>query len=258
MAPNQSKPVGLGTSAAVRARTIRAIISQLTAMYLRNRAGITRAITITMVVGLANQIRRFIARQRAASARADAARAKRPGTTSAARGGESDGIKEERIGLNREFIRSLMKLLRIIMPGWRTKEVWLLICHTFFLIARTMISLQVAALDGAIVKAMVKGNGREFLMRLVHWMLLSIPATYTNSRLVWHQSALAMRYRTRLTEHIHDRYLSNLTFYTISALDDRIRNPEQLIATDVAKFSDNLADLYSNLAKPIFDLVSPS
>lgn len=66
-----------------------------------------------------------------------------------------------------------------------------------------------------------------------------------------------MRYRTRLTQHIHDKYLSQLTFYGISALDDRIKNPDQLIAVDVAKFSNSLAELYSNLAKPLLDMVNP-
>lgn len=74
-------------------------------------------------------------------------------------------------------------------------------------------------------------------------------------QLSWHQAELSLKYRTRLTQHIHDKYLSQLTFYGISALDDRIKNPDQLIAVDVAKFSNSLAELYSNLAKPILDMV---
>ncbi len=58
-----------------------------------------------------------------------------------------------------------------------------------------------------------------------------------------------------MTQHIHDEYLSELTFYGLSALDDRINNPDQVIAVDVAKFSNSLAELYSNLAKPLLDMV---
>ncbi|KAG5990937.1 hypothetical protein E4U54_004005, partial [Claviceps lovelessii] len=72
--------------------------------------------------------------------------------------------------------------------------------------------------------------------------------------LSYHQAELSLKYRTRLTQHIHDKYLSNLTFYGISALDDRIKNPDQLIAVDVSKFSNSLAELYSNLAKPLLDM----
>ena len=75
------------------------------------------------------------------------------------------------------------------------------------------------------------------------------------SQLSYHQAELSLQYRTRLTQHIHDKYLSKLTFYGISALDDRIKNPDQLIAVDVSKFSNSLAELYSNLAKPALDMV---
>ena len=70
----------------------------------------------------------------------------------------------------------------------------------------------------------------------------------------YHQAELSLKYRTRLTQYIHDKYLSKLTFYGISALDDRIKNPDQLIAVDVSKFSNSLAELYSNLAKPVLDM----
>ncbi|KAK4043534.1 ABC transporter transmembrane region 2-domain-containing protein [Parachaetomium inaequale] len=250
MAPSPSKPVALGSAA--HAHTIRGIISQLTTMYLRNRTGISRAVYITLFVALVNRIRHSIADQRGASAREAEKRAQRAGTTAAS--GEDEEGKKKKVELNREFVRSLMRLLRIVVPGWRTKETQLLISHSFFLILRTLISLKVAAMDGAIVKALIKGNGREFLMRIVWWMLIAVPATFTNSMLAYHQAELSLRYRSRLTEYIHDQYLSKLTFYGISALDDRIKNADQLIAVDVTKFSTNLAELYSNLAKPILDM----
>ena len=74
-------------------------------------------------------------------------------------------------------------------------------------------------------------------------------------QLSWHQAQLSLNYRTRLTQYIHDNYLAKLTFYGISALDDRIKNPDQVIAVDVARFSNSLAELYSNLAKPMLDMV---
>ncbi|KAK3315098.1 ABC transporter transmembrane region 2-domain-containing protein [Apodospora peruviana] len=251
MAPNQSKLV---LPAMVRERNIKGIISQLTTMYLQNRTRISRAVYITLFVALINRVRNAIAEQKAASVREAAKRAERVGTTSSTDEPDATSTKKKKVELNREFFRSLLRLLRIVVPGWRSKETRLLISHSFFLVLRTLISLKVAAMDGAIVKALVKGNGREFLMRIVWWMLIAVPATFTNSMLSYHQAELSLRYRTRLTNHIHDKYLSQLTFYGISALDDRIKNPDQLIAVDVAKFSNSLAELYSNLAKPILDM----
>jgi ATP-binding cassette subfamily D (ALD) long-chain fatty acid import protein len=232
-------------------RTLRSIVSQLTGLYVSNRTRISRAVWITLFAALVNRIRLAISEQKAASVREAAQRAARRGTTSS--GGEETPRKK--VELNREFFRSLLKLLKIVVPGWRSKESRLLMSHSFFLVLRTLISVRVAEMDGAIVKALVKGNGKEFLKRIVWWMLIAVPATFTNSMLSYHQAELSLKYRSRLTQHIHDKYLSNLTFYGISALDDRIKNPDQLIAVDVSKFSNSLAELYSNLAKPLLDMV---
>ncbi|KAH7250093.1 ABC transporter transmembrane region 2-domain-containing protein [Fusarium redolens] len=231
-------------------RTLRGIASQLTTLYVSNRTRISRAVWITLFAALANRIRLAISEQKAASTREAAQRAARRGTTSS----RSEETPRKKVELNREFFRSLLRLLKIVVPGWRSKESRLLMSHSFFLVLRTLISLRVAEMDGAIVKALVKGNGKEFLKRIVWWMLIAVPATFTNSMLSYHQAELSLKYRSRLTQHIHDKYLSNLTFYGISALDDRIKNPDQLIAVDVSKFSNSLAELYSNLAKPLLDM----
>ncbi|TPX10617.1 uncharacterized protein E0L32_008503 [Thyridium curvatum] len=255
MAPAPSKMV----SPPLRERTIRGVVAEITRLYLSNRTRISRAVWLTLFVALVNRVRHAVQEQKAASAREAERRAQRSGTTSttgadqedeaagdAAKGG---GKRRKKVELNREFFRSLLRLLRIVVPGWRSHETRLLISHSFFLVIRTLISLKVAEMDGAIVKSLVKGNGKEFLMRIIWWMLIAIPATFTNS-----MAELSLKYRTRLTQYIHDKYLSQLTFYGISALDDRIKNPDQLIAVDVAKFSNSLAELYSNLAKPILDM----
>lgn len=242
-----------------RERTVRSIVASLTELYLTNRTRISRAIYLTLFVALINRVRNAISEQKAASRRDTAQRKERGGKTTAPAGAQAAdeaAARKKKVELDRDFFRALLRLLKIVVPGWRTKEMRLLVSHSFFLVVRTLISLKVAAMDGAIVKALVRGHGKEFLMRIVWWMLIAVPATFTNSMLSWHQAELSLKYRTRLTQHIHDKYLSKLTFYGISALDDRIKNPDQLIAVDVAKFSNSLAELYSNLAKPLLDVVS--
>ncbi|KAK0389788.1 hypothetical protein NLU13_3361 [Sarocladium strictum] len=233
-----------------RDRTVKSILADLTRLYLSHRTRISRAVWFTLFVALANRIRHAISEQKAASARGSAQRAARRKTTSS---GGADAPKKK-VELDREFFRALLRLLKIVVPGWRSKEARMLISHTFFLVMRTLISVRVAEMDGAIVKALVKGKGKEFLTRIVWWMLIAIPATFTNSMLSYHQAELSLKYRTRLTQFIHDKYLSQLTFYGITALDDRIKNADQLIAVDVSKFSNSLAELYSNLAKPMLDM----
>jgi len=41
----------------------------------------------------------------------------------------------------------------------------------------------------------------------------------------------------------------------MSNLDNRIANADQLLTTDVDKFCDTVTDLYSNISKPVLDIV---
>lgn len=234
-------------------RTVKQIISELTSLYLKHRTTISRTVYITLVVALIHRIHNAISEQKTAARRQAEIRAHQTATT-----GDSDAANQEhkkkRVEINREFFRNLLRLLRIVIPGVRSKELRLIISHSIFLVLRTLLSLYVAELDGKVVSALVKGRGRDFILGLVWWMLVAVPATFTNSMLQYHQTKLALSYRTRLTNHIHEKYLDNMTFYTLSALDDRIKNADQLITVDVSRFSNSLAELYSNLAKPILDM----
>lgn len=147
-------------------------------LYIRNRTRITRTVYLTLVVALIERIRHAISEQKAASARAAEARRK-PGATDPAKG--TDATAKKKVEINREFFKNLMRLLRICIPGWRSKELRLLISHSVFLVLRTLISVCVAEMDGKLVSSLVRGKGKEFLKGLVWWMLIAVPATFTNS-----------------------------------------------------------------------------
>jgi ATP-binding cassette subfamily D (ALD) long-chain fatty acid import protein len=234
-------------------RSLKAIVSDLTSLYLEHRTTISRGVYVTLFVALIHRVHNAVSEQKAAIRQQAEIREKSGPKT--VNDGVDTGHRKKRVEINREFFKSLLRLLRIVIPGVRSKEARLLLSHTIFLVVRTLLSLYVASLDGRVVSALVKGRGRDFLLGLVWWMMVAVPATFTNSMLQYHQTKLALQYRTRLTSHIHQKYLDNMTFYTLSALDDRIKNADQLIAVDVSNFSNSLAELYSNLAKPILDMV---
>ncbi|KAI9855053.1 MAG: hypothetical protein M1824_006427 [Vezdaea acicularis] len=231
-------------------RSIKRIVSELTTIYLRHRTNISRTVYLTLFVALINRIRNAILEQKAAALRQAAAR-RRPGTGTT----EGEATSRKKVEINREFFKNLLRLLKIVVPGWQSKELRLLISHSVFLVIRTLLSLYVAELDGKLVSNLVRGKGKEFLIGIVWWMIVAVPATFTNSMLSYHQCKLSLQYRTRLTNYIHNKYLSKMTFYSLSALDDRIKNADQLITVDVSKFSNSLAELYSNLAKPTLDMI---
>ncbi|RJE22412.1 ABC fatty acid transporter [Aspergillus sclerotialis] len=231
-------------------RPIRQILSSLTTLYLRHRKGISRTVYLALFAALLKRVHNAISEQKAATQRQVELR-RRPGTSSL---GDTGDQRRNKVEVDREFFTKLFRLLKIVIPGWRSKELRLIVSHSVFLVLRTLLSLYVAELDGRLVSNLVRGRGKDFLLGLVWWMVVAVPATFTNSMLSYHQCKLSLSYRKRLTDYIHDKYLSNMTFYAISALDDRIKNPDQLITVDVSRFSDSLAELYSNLAKPVLDM----
>lgn len=157
-------------------RTVKSIVQQLTAIYLRHRKKISRTVYLTLFVTLINRVRNAIHEQKAASARQSESR-RHGGTAST----DEPAQRRKKVELDREFFRSIFRLLRIVIPGWKSSEMKLLISHSFFLVARTLLSLYVADLDGKLVSSLVRGKGKDFLMGIVWWMIVAIPATFTNS-----------------------------------------------------------------------------
>ncbi|KAJ4489624.1 adrenoleukodystrophy protein [Lentinula edodes] len=178
--------------------------------------------------------------------------------------GNEEGMRRPpKVAVDALFYQRLRHILRIVIPGIRSKEALMLIMHSSLLIARTAISLYVAALDGKIVASLVRAKPLEFAFNIIRWLLVAIPATWTNSWLSYIQSKLAIAYRTRLTDLVMREYLGGKNesgpdgkvYYKISNLDDRIKNPDQMITHDIQRFSASLAAIYSNLAKPVLDVI---
>ncbi|OLL26837.1 ATP-binding cassette sub-family D member 2 [Neolecta irregularis DAH-3] len=222
---------------------IRSVLGTIAQKYLLHRTLITRATWITLILSVVSAPTFLLADNRINRLRLAVADQK-----------PKHGRRKQGAEINRAFFERMHKLLKIVVPGIRTKEFGLLTSYSAFLVFRTLVSLYVAELDGHIVSALVKGKGKEFLISLLWWMIVAVPATYTNSMISFLQCKLAISYRTRLTSHIHKQYLSKMTFYALANLDDRIKNADQVITVDVAKFSNALAEIFSNLAKPVLDM----
>lgn len=85
-----------------------------------------------------------------------------------------------------------------------------------------------------IVASLVRKEPLQFLYNILRWLLVAIPATWTNSWLSYIQNKLAIAYRTRLTEEVMKQYLGaeedgpdGKVYYKLANLDDRIKNPDQ-------------------------------
>lgn len=160
-------------------RSLKRLLNDLTTLYISNRTRISRGVYLALFLIVTNRIRNTIKEQKAAAARVAEARRRGPSTGPAQ--GKTEATGRKKVELNREFFRSLGKLLRICIPGWKSTEIRLLGSYSVFLVLRTLISLYVAELDGQLVSSLVKGKGKAFAKGLVWWMIVAVPATFTNS-----------------------------------------------------------------------------
>jgi len=58
-----------------------------------------------------------------------------------------------------------------------------------------------------IVASLVRAQPLPFFWNILRWLLVAIPATWTNSWLSYIQNKLAIAYRTRLTQEVMKQYL---------------------------------------------------
>ena len=98
-------------------------------------------------------------------------------------------------------------------------------------------------------------NKKMFGTLLLKMLCFTPMISVVNNVLKWSIGALKIRLRENLTLALYDEYLKSFTYYRIVNIDNRISNADQLLTTDVDKFCDSLTDLYSNLAKPLLDIV---
>ncbi|KIM29018.1 hypothetical protein M408DRAFT_329057 [Serendipita vermifera MAFF 305830] len=238
-------------------------VARFTAAYARNRPLIQRLLnlgfTAWMIGGTYMALR---AKPKRPGQDVDAGGQGRSGSKrkGKGKGGDDADGKPKRVQVDAVFYARLRAILRIVIPGIRSKEAMLLIMHSALLVFRTAVSIYVANLDGKIVGSLVRAEFVPFLLNIVRWLLVAIPATWCNSWLSYVQSKLALAYRTRLTERAMQLYLGDVgsqdkIYYKISNLDDRIKNPDQMITVDIQRFSTHLAAIYSNIAKPLLDMI---
>lgn len=119
-------------------------LDRFSAAYSRHRPTIQRLLNVGFAVWTLGSTYYGLTAKRKDSgqARASSRRKAKDG------GKGNDSAQPQRVRVDAVFYQRLRVLLRIVIPGIRSKEAMLLIMHSSLLVFRTAISIYVANLDG--------------------------------------------------------------------------------------------------------------
>ncbi|XP_052104399.1 ATP-binding cassette sub-family D member 3-like isoform X2 [Mytilus californianus] len=164
------------------------------------------------------------------------------------------GGKKERAAVDLDFFKRLWSLLKILIPGWVTKEAFYMTLVAASLIARTYADVWMIQNGTSIESAIIGRDMSLFKVHLYKFIYAMPLISVVNNMLKYGLNELKLRFRTNLSQHLYDKYLRGFTYYKMSNLDNRISNADQLLTQDVEKFCDAVGELYSNLSKPLLDV----
>nr|XP_044601057.1 ATP-binding cassette sub-family D member 2-like [Equus asinus] len=158
------------------------------------------------------------------------------------------------------FIIKLIKWLMIAIPATSVNSaIRYLECKLAFIIIKLlkwlMIAIPATSVNSAIRYLECK---LAFIIKLLKWLMIAIPATSVNSAIRYLECKLALAFRTRLVGHAYETCFTNQTSYKVINMDGRLANPDQSLTEDIMMFSQSVAHLYSNLTKPILDVILTS
>lgn len=136
-----SKLLPPGAKAAAQAR-----LSSLTQSYLANRTHVQRFLTAGFVLYC---IAGSVVNLSGKGVKISTSGGRKKGGAGAGRGKGGKGKGKKKVSVSDpQFQQRLKKLLRIVIPGIRSREAAMLALHSCFLLGRTALSLYVADLDG--------------------------------------------------------------------------------------------------------------
>lgn len=166
------------------------------------------------------------------------------------------GNKKQKVAVDAIFFRRLLKILKIVIPSVTSIEMVYLLILTCLLFARTFFSIAIAEIIGRNGQSLVSRNWPAMWDGIKKFAIITVPASAVNSGLKYFAQMLALRFRVRLSHHVHDVYLKGVNFYKACNLggENRIDNADQRVTADIDSFCTEISNLYTSLCKPVLDV----
>nr|QST14993.1 ABCD3 protein [Diaphanosoma celebensis] len=168
---------------------------------------------------------------------------------------EKSRLSKEKVQVDAVFLQRIFKILKIIIPGVFSPEMGYVLLVAGTLITRSVCDIWMIQNGTSIESAIIGQSYPLFKQNLTSFVVAMPLISMVNNLLKLGLDELKLRFRTRLSCHLYDQYLKEFTYYKMNNLDNRISNPDQLLTTDVERFCSSITELYSNISKPLLDII---
>ncbi|XP_058228776.1 ATP-binding cassette sub-family D member 3-like isoform X2 [Hemibagrus wyckioides] len=166
----------------------------------------------------------------------------------------SDSRKDE--GVRGQLLLScILKILKILTPRVFCKESGYLVLIAAMLLARTYCDVWMIHNGTMIESAIIGRSTKAFRVYLLNFIAAMPLISLVNNVLKLGLNKLKLCFRVRLTNHLYTHYLRGFTYYKMGNVDNRVVNPDQLLTQDVDRFCNSMVELYSNISKPLLDII---
>ncbi|KAG7320057.1 hypothetical protein KOW79_017200 [Hemibagrus wyckioides] len=165
-----------------------------------------------------------------------------------------DSRKDE--GVRGQLLLScILKILKILTPRVFCKESGYLVLIAAMLLARTYCDVWMIHNGTMIESAIIGRSTKAFRVYLLNFIAAMPLISLVNNVLKLGLNKLKLCFRVRLTNHLYTHYLRGFTYYKMGNVDNRVVNPDQLLTQDVDRFCNSMVELYSNISKPLLDII---
>lgn len=151
------------------------------------------------------------------------------------------------------------QFLAVAKPYWTSEVKWkalgLLGILLVLLFAVNGLNVAINYVSGSFMTAYSSKDEHTFYHMMAMYFGVFVVGTPVVVLYSWVTSKLCLHWRTWLTSHILDKYLSDRHYYHINS-DNLIDNPDERIAQDVNDFTTGAMNLLLNLLSSIVTLVS--
>ncbi|RWS05547.1 ATP-binding cassette sub-family D member 3-like protein, partial [Dinothrombium tinctorium] len=151
-----------------------------------------------------------------------------------------------------KIISQLKSILKLIVGP---KEYTYAFGVALALIMKTINDLWVINNGTQIEAAIITADMGKLKHNLGAFFLAMPTLALVNNFLKFCLDQLRLNLRYKLSLILYNRYVDGLTFYRLNSLDPSCQNIDQLLTSDVEKFCHTIVDVYSNVSKPLLDII---